>query len=620
MVAFSSDVLRLLRHLTQVLPGDHTIYVRNDAHSYLQAHQGVASTALTAPAAALMPNVVIKSHTPASGALRSILEARSPSNDVPPRARLNVVDRLLDIIGLVNGHRAAIVREDESLVVWARDVRDAVPLLYDMQQVLDAWYYSRAPSSGSSWRRPSMLEVDRVFDDYVHDCDYLVPSGTGSSHELMGLLLHMEHGTLPPLPILGEASANADPVSLSFAAPCYGYFDVAVLSPRPTPYSPMLGDSPVELGNVYTGLRPSSPGPATFASPSSSSPASFTLSSFSGTSSPKSLLSTPATVAPSDLSPQIQTFTPVLDDDLFLMDVDADSVEMKDVSEAADSLANDVLSTPSPEPSPLPRDVSPEINVIPPDDDVPLSKSPSAPKAKGKKRKTAAVTKPSSRRKGKARLAAAVQSSSSTLNAAGPATRSRTRASTSTEHAPETSGASAERDVRPLPSRAVQPAPCTTPVPPPSTEEPEPLDSAHVGCSGSGPYEDESSDPDAEGQSDYEDDDRSGDYVEASKSKVEGSSCSRTSRKRGCGEPESTQGRSKKKKKEEKDADRTCPACRKRFTRAADCTRHMNTCRATNSPCIRFFCPADPAHTFSRLDALQRHLRSREACREAVAA
>ncbi|KAI0365996.1 hypothetical protein BV20DRAFT_694423 [Pilatotrama ljubarskyi] len=603
MAAFSFDVFRLLRDLTRLFPGDHTIYVRNETHSYLEAHHGVASTALTAPIAALMPNVVIKSHTPASRALRPILEARSPSDDVPPRARLQVVDRLVDIIGLVNGHQAAIVREEESLAVWSHDVQDTLSSLCEMQKVLDSWYNDRLSTNTSSWRRPSVLEADRVFDDFLHNYDSVLPSSSGSSLELVGLLVHTELGTLAPLPVLDDVLPNSGP-TLSHVSR-YAYVDA--LSPRAIADSPMLGDSPAGLENVYMALRSSSPQPVPSTSPSTLSISNLTPSSLSSSLSP-SILSTPATVVPSDLSPHIQSYSPVFDDDLFLMEVDAEPVELKDLSRPA-TLSIDALTMPIPGPSSSPRERSPEINVIPPANDSLAAESSSAPKIKRGKPVATTAPKSASGRGRQARRAATVQSQSPALAPIPPAPRTRSRASKA--HAPETTVASAERVIRPLPARAARSGRSSIASLGLSTEKLSLWSSARVGRSV--PHEDELSDADAEGESEYEDNDHSGDYDEASYSDVERQERPRTLKR---GRAKTTRGPSKKKKEKESEEDRTCSKCNKIFTRAADCVRHMDICRKKEGPRTRHPCPGC-GKNYSRRDAMQRHLRAAEACQRA---
>ncbi|KAI0708097.1 hypothetical protein C8T65DRAFT_213997 [Cerioporus squamosus] len=316
MDALASPTDHLFDQLSRLSDGDHSVFIRTDAQAFLEYHRGGKSSVFTSHVAALMPNVVIKLHTPL---VPSIISSVQPRQGHPvqrdPHTRLYVADGLTDIISLVKNHKAATLREDATLVSWSNSglheaLTSLVTVYKELHTLIAKFDPARAvdpvPFFGDNLLDTSM-GMD-CFDQFIHNYE---PSTTvGDKPQDFSTFLPGARNTLPPLGTL-ESVNSID--SLFSSA-----FRTSYVTSRSTSgkQSPMLGDSPsAYMSSSISRLRiDNTPfGPASELSPAAMS---FTFSSPSASSSGASdgMLSTPMTIAPSVLSsPNSWDSTPFAD-------------------------------------------------------------------------------------------------------------------------------------------------------------------------------------------------------------------------------------------------------------------------------------------------------------------
>ncbi|KAI0646205.1 hypothetical protein C8Q79DRAFT_652176 [Trametes meyenii] len=597
-----NSAMALLGDLTRQVPGDHTIYLRSEAHSYNHSREPSASDAFTAPIAALMPNVVIKSHTPASRALRSALAADQTFVDAPPILQLPIVRRLLDIIGLVSSHHAAFVREEAALIVWGHEEQDVFFSTLHTQHLLDEWHAPFAVVVDSS--RPSGFGGD-AFDAFFHGYSSLPSTADGFT-----LALGLGSDGLAPLPFSRNTFVPAAPrqhaSSLSHA-----------LRPRSIVDSPMLGDSPVGFmisEELYAGRCTTSPSPTPYLSPA------YTLeylapSPSSGSTSSDELLATPFTIAPSELSsPLIQANSPEMDGVAWsLLPVEDDktsTLPSSDTSKPVDAALPlrapppGVFASPSTD---IPKNQEvPNVQVSSRDGNsstgVPSPLRPS--KRKFKSISKASPQPPSSQRtlrsQRRIKPSSDIAHEIAVLAANAPEGRA-------PEGVPQSSSGST-RSLRALPTRRSPrhlniTARGGTSSPSASTRSPL-------------TYSDTSldDDDDLEGpEEDSEDGDpRDGDYIESGGYAKKPRTEAKTASKPASGQ-KSGPGQRLPKFDEDLESRCTFPGCNRSFSRSTDVTRHQKTCPFTPGPRTPSTARCDQCgRSYSRQDALQRHWRTSE--------
>ncbi|RDX41632.1 hypothetical protein OH76DRAFT_188860 [Lentinus brumalis] len=406
MDAFSCPTPHLFDQLSRLSDGDHSVFVRTDAQAFLEYHRGGKSSVFTSHVAALMPNVVIKLHTPL---VPSIISSVQPQQGRPvqrdPHTRLYVADGLTDIIGLVKDHKAATLREDATLVSWSNNsLHEALTSLLavykDLHALIAKYDPARAvdpaPFLGDSLVESSM-GMD-CFDQFIHN--YESSTSVGDKPQDFSTFFPGARNTLPPLGTLESVNSIDGLFSSSFRAP--------YVSSRSTSgmQSPMLGDSPStymssSISRLCIDNTPLS-------SASMFSPAmSFTFSSPSASTSSVSdgTLSTPMTIAPSVLSsPNSWESTPLMESPSLPVILETPLEENFDEESASHFLNGPQLPDSQPMISPVlppsPRDRHAPISVANSPKrkrPSPAKAAPAAPKSPSKAR-TPAAEKSRSRR------------------------------------------------------------------------------------------------------------------------------------------------------------------------------------------------------------------------------
>ncbi|KAI0777573.1 hypothetical protein BD413DRAFT_490561 [Trametes elegans] len=648
MAVTTSEVRLLLKELKASFPGDHTVYAWSRENGYHTVHGGhPGSVTFTGPAAAVIPNVIIKSRTPASRAYRPIMDPRLCTIDV---ASLLPLNNLVEIAGLLPyGHTSAFLQADSSLVAWGPDLRGAHSNLKFGQKALDIWYRRHTASDSGP-----TVNVDQG----CHDFDYLVEVSSvpeDAQREAADFFGYTSNAALPPLPLLDSLLHVRTLHRSSNPVPSYAN----AISPRAMANSPMLADSPAGFtfaGPSHLSAR-MSPEPGSYLSSASTSPC-FS----SGTESGDSVMATPATNAPSDFSPSplIRVGSSTFEDMLFQLDEEYSLFPESEGFEGFKPLESPLsLSSPSfidlplspapppalddppllpssPSPSPTSDTAQPttvEIRVVPPPADIP-SCSPKTRGRKGKAVASAASPSLSSTRVLRPRRAVrpprdaplpststsapSVVSRSSLL----PATPLFPACITSKAPVAPEPASSRTRVIRPLPSRSLRnrTAHCSSATSPTHSSTHATRSSA-AGAERASSWEDEG-DEDAEGVSDCEgdsvmgregqdeggDEDESGDYrPRATASRGSKKRVSKRSHDHG-----DALSRTKKRRKG-RTARTLCPfpGCNQSFVRSHDCERHQTQhwpLEERERLREETRCPRC-GKTFSRVDAMQRHFR-----------
>ncbi|OSD07900.1 hypothetical protein PYCCODRAFT_362942 [Trametes coccinea BRFM310] len=234
------NVYTLLKDLSSDFPGDHTLFVRSEAHGF---PQGPDRDTLAAPVAALMPSIVIKSYTTPSITLSHSLIPGQDVVDIAPFISSPVVGQMLDIISLARqGYHSALLLEEGSLVVWAANLKDGLRLFIETQKAVSAWYAScmMLPSSYTDDVYPSRPELS--LDRYsTYSEPPLVRTSATEWQNTAKLPSFAEYN-------LRSAPEPFQPNHLSFSSPAV-VRDSQDLSPLCVPGAsdgPMLADFPAD--------------------------------------------------------------------------------------------------------------------------------------------------------------------------------------------------------------------------------------------------------------------------------------------------------------------------------------------------------------------------------------
>ncbi|EIW55847.1 uncharacterized protein TRAVEDRAFT_66106 [Trametes versicolor FP-101664 SS1] len=189
-----NDAFPLLAALYTSYPGTHAVYVHQDQREYSLEGGRFLSHESAAPmitGTALIPDVVITSHTAASRALCSALPASATPTgylNVSEDVSIGVLDWEHNDVSPADTHLALLTRE-EALVVWGTDLNNACERFDRVQAALTEWLQHPAPqgspepdphsspSSSTSGYSPSISSADSdilftpepytsVFDDF----------------------------------------------------------------------------------------------------------------------------------------------------------------------------------------------------------------------------------------------------------------------------------------------------------------------------------------------------------------------------------------------------------------------------------------------------------------------
>ncbi|KAM5531146.1 hypothetical protein V8D89_015167 [Ganoderma adspersum] len=322
----------VFRELSRLSDGDHTIYLRADPHSFLEVHRAGIRNLFSTTVAAFIPDVVIKLQAPLASSIIAAVPSRQGSATLHTRSNLFIVENLSDTVNLVQHHKAAFIREDATLAVWANEVQ---PALVALRQVLRELGVSMDRHDLVRIVDPSNIDAEVIadsntahdaFDEFIHD--YEDPADKSQDE----LALHRPgRDTLLPVRTLDDT----DDLEAMYTVSRTNLFDSLSAD------SLALGDSPFLSSVVSSGmsrlcLNNTSHAPLSPTFPSLSfdfsSPSLSSDSSYDG-----SVLSTPLTVAPSVLSsplsawssPQLPT---ILEEDALLGTLPVPSVDPSTVS------------------------------------------------------------------------------------------------------------------------------------------------------------------------------------------------------------------------------------------------------------------------------------------------
>ncbi|TBU40222.1 hypothetical protein BD309DRAFT_362487 [Dichomitus squalens] len=298
MDASAQTLQGVFRELSRLCDGDHTVYLRTDSHSFVEIHRSGPRSLFTSTVAAFVPNVVIKLQTSLVPSIITAVTLQQGSPVLHTKSGLFIVENLAEIVNLVKQHKAAFIREDATLAVWANELQ---PALASLHQVLKELGVSLGRLDLVRIVEPSAdygeglggSDNDHIpFDDFIHGYESATPVDKISEEVAY---LEAQRLALQPLG-LDDTLEGLYPISRT------NLFDS--LSSN----SPMLGDSPFLSSAVSTGMSRMSLGHASQTSLSPCySPTSFDFdfsspSISSGSASDCSAMSTPLTIAPSVLS------------------------------------------------------------------------------------------------------------------------------------------------------------------------------------------------------------------------------------------------------------------------------------------------------------------------------
>ncbi|KAI0746650.1 hypothetical protein C8Q80DRAFT_1271511 [Daedaleopsis nitida] len=284
----------VFRELSRFGHGDHVFYHRTagDPHSFIEVHADGTMSTFTSPVAALMPNVVIKLQTPMFAQIVSAVKPQQGRTVIrDPHTRLLVADSLADIVGLVQNHKAAVLREGATLVSWSNEIPPALATLFQVHNEVSALLARYDPARAVD---PTPLYGSGIvegtsamdcFDQFIHNYE---PAASADKPHDFSLLAPMAGDSLPPLGTLDSVN-SIDSFLSSAIRP--NLFDS--LASTSNAQSPMLSDSispanfmSAGVSHLHIHSSPHSPHFATL------SPASMSYT-FSSPSTSSVILETP---------------------------------------------------------------------------------------------------------------------------------------------------------------------------------------------------------------------------------------------------------------------------------------------------------------------------------------
>ncbi|KAI9067777.1 hypothetical protein FKP32DRAFT_223764 [Trametes sanguinea] len=243
MSPYPLEVYALLRDLSNNFPGDHTLFVRSEARAFSQSPDGHVWPSSAAPVAALMPNIVIKSHTLPSITLSNSLIPGQDVVDTAPSVSSPVVKRMIDIISLAEqGYRSALVLEEGSLLVWAANLKEGLRLFIDAQKALSAWYASFMLLATAYTNDVYPTSLEQSLDEYYTHSEPVLVLPPAVQWQNTTKLPSFAEYTLP------SASEPLRPNDVPFPSPAVVY-DPQGLSPLGVSGAsdgPMLADFPAD--------------------------------------------------------------------------------------------------------------------------------------------------------------------------------------------------------------------------------------------------------------------------------------------------------------------------------------------------------------------------------------
>nr|VWP00851.1 Peroxisomal catalase (EC [Ganoderma boninense] len=289
-------VFKQLSHLSD---GDHTVYIRAGPHSFHEVRSSGARDLFSTNLAAFIPASVIKLQTPLAASIIAAVPSPQGAATLHTRSNVFIVQNMSDVVNVIQYHKAAFIREDAALAVWADDMDAALlalhQILEELAVLLDGPGVVRAldPNEMDGHTAGDSGAACDEFDEFLNNFDD--PADKYEEH-----LAVYQPGRNVLLP--ARSLDGADEPDSMYVGSCSNLFDSLSTD------SLMLGGSPFLSTGVSSSMSrlcldgtPHAPPSPTF------STLSFDFSSPSASSG--SVFSTPLTIAPSVLSSPLSAWS-----------------------------------------------------------------------------------------------------------------------------------------------------------------------------------------------------------------------------------------------------------------------------------------------------------------------